>query len=110
MSRLNKRKSTVTKTLPILLIPVKPTIVHKVVYHTNVIRPICKLLLDDKHSHKKRMFVGVMIMIFGVIIAKYLGDDSNIIIASVGDGFGYGVHGIGLIPFAEYLAQKFKGE
>jgi len=73
----------------------------------NVARPICDHLLNHDHTHAHRMAVGVMVMTVGVFIAKAAGHHEIEIVAYLGDGIGYAIHGLGLTPFVEYLLVKF---
>lgn len=73
----------------------------------NVARPICDHLLNHDHTHAHRMVVGVMVMSVGVCIAKAAGHHEIELVAYLGDGIGYGIHGLGLTPFVEYLLVKF---
>jgi hypothetical protein len=71
----------------------------------NIVRPICSNLVGKNHEFHHRALVGVCIMIFGVIIAKTVGHNEQEIIAILGDTLGYGLHGMGLIPFVEALVE-----
>ena len=59
---------------------------------------------DTPFTHKA--ITGIFIMLIGVAIAKYVGHSESIVIAIIGDTGGYGLHGIGLIPFVErFIAE-----
>jgi hypothetical protein len=78
-----------------------------IVRSANVARPICDHLLNHDHTHTHRMAVGVMVMTVGVCIAKAAGHNEIALIAYIGDGIGYAIHGLGLTPFIEILVTKF---
>jgi hypothetical protein len=80
--------------------------VNVMITRVNIVRPICNNLVGQHHTFRHRALVGIGIMVCGVLIAKTLGHNPNHIIAVIGDGIGYGIHGIGLIPFAEALADR----
>ncbi len=80
----------------------------RIAVRVNVIRPLCSMMFGKNHSVLSRMAAGVVIATTGVIIAKYFGHSHEPIIAYVGDGVGYGLHGLGLTPFIEYLAEEFE--
>lgn len=86
----------------------KPHPLHVVVVRVNVVRPLASLVFGKNHSVGHRMLAGTLVMAIGVMIAKYVGHSANEIIAHLGDGIGYGLHGIGLIPFIESMASKFE--
>ena len=71
----------------------------------NVVRPICRNLVGQHHGFAHRAVVGVGIMLLGVVLAKTIGHHEYAIIALLGDTLGYGLHGIGLIPFVEHLLE-----
>jgi hypothetical protein len=69
----------------------------------NPTHAICNSLVGHHHTFRHRAAVGIAIMIAGVLIAKYFGHSDVQAVAVCGDCVGYGLHGIGLIPFAEGL-------
>lgn len=79
--------------------------VRLVLVRVNVIRPICSVVLGRNHSVLHRMMAGFVVAAVGVFIAKHGAAYINEYIA---DGFGYGLHGIGLVPFIEYLSEHFE--
>lgn len=79
-----------------------------VLIRINVVRPICDSLVGEHHTFRHRAMIGVLVMLVGVMIAKSLGHSSYHIVAVVGDAIGYGLHGIGLIPFAEAIVSSEK--
>lgn len=81
--------------------------IHCFVRKINPARPVCDALLGKKHTHIHRMMVGTVVMGTGVLIAKYTGHSEYEVIAYLGDAVGYGIHGLGLTPFLEFLMEKF---
>lgn len=77
----------------------------KLLHRLNLPRYICNILVDKKHCLCHRYFVGILVMMCGVVIAKTIGHHPTHYIALVGDTLGYGLHGIGLIPFVETLLE-----
>jgi hypothetical protein len=77
---------------------------HRVAVKINIVRPVCSLMFGKHHCTATRLIAGVVIAATGVVVAKYFGHSHDPIISYVGDGIGYGLHGLGLTPFIEYLA------
>lgn len=69
----------------------------------NIVRPLCRNLVGQNHGFHHRAGVGIMIC--GVVIAKTVGHNEQEVVALLGDTLGYGLHGIGLIPFVEHLLE-----
>jgi hypothetical protein len=82
--------------------------VHRFWVRINVARPICNALLGEEHSPRQRMLTGVGVMALGVLIAKCFGHSPMMLISSIGDCVGYGLHGLGLTPFIEHLAERVR--
>jgi hypothetical protein len=67
----------------------------------------CKEALVGKStSFHHKAITGVVLMILGVVVAKSLGHNEELIIAVLGDASGYSLHGIGLIPFVEKILAE----
>lgn len=75
----------------------------------NIPHHVCQHLVGEQHTATHRMMVGAIIMISGVYSIQ-LFEFHTLIFRVVADVVGYGVHGIGLIPFADYLSQAVKKE
>lgn len=78
----------------------------KLHFHIKRVNPthaICNSLVGEHHSFRHRAVVGICIMVVGVMVAKYFGHSEIQAVAVCGDCVGYGLHGIGLIPFVETL-------
>lgn len=78
--------------------------VHRIVQVVNLPRYICRHMVGEQHSCAHRMGVGVVVMTAGVGIAMFGG---HVIPGAVGhfmcDAIGYLVHGLGAVPFIEWL-------
>lgn len=83
-------------------------VVHVVIRKANFAIPLCDALLGEKHPVKYRMATGVFVMAVGVTIAKTLGHGPYMLASFLADAVGYGLHGVGLIPFVDHLVEKFK--
>jgi hypothetical protein len=67
---------------------------------------VAEHLVGSQHKEHHRMLSGLAIMGVGVSIAKsghYFHTD---VIIYLVDLVGYGVHGIGLVPFVEHILEK----
>lgn len=69
---------------------------------------ICNHLFGEKHSHIHRMSAGMVVMTCGVLISKSAGDVHYVIVHLLADGIGYMIHGIGAVPYIEYLIAQAK--
>lgn len=70
----------------------------------NIPKHVSNHLCGQNHSIAHRRIVGVVVIVFGVIIAKAGGE--LFVLHVVFDAFGYALHGIGLIPFIEAIEKK----
>lgn len=80
-------------------------VVHVILVHVNIVRPICSVVLGKKHSTAHRLIAGFIVAALGVIIAKHSSVFGNEYIEHIGDGVGYALHGMGLVPFIEFLSE-----
>lgn len=69
----------------------------------NIFHPLCRGVFGAQHVFLHRAVFGIVIMVCGVLIAKTLGHHPEFVLSVVGDAIGYGLHGIGLIPFVEEI-------
>ena len=76
--------------------------------HLDLSRMICNHLVGDNHSKMHRYSAGVCIMAVGVGLTKIVLMSEIGLIHAFGDLIGYGVHGIGAIPFVDGLIHKHK--
>lgn len=72
----------------------------------NIPHLICNHIIGKEHKIQHRITVGTAIMMIGVLISKSGGGISLIIIHYLFDAIGYGLHGIGLIPWIEYITEN----
>ena len=75
----------------------------------NVTKAVCDHLVGEGHTERHRMITGVFIVIVGVGISKI--PTTITIIHFLLDAVGYGVHGLGCIPFIDrfiHLAKSNK--
>ena len=85
------------------------------IVHCNPPAFICSHLISKNHSHGHRLFVGVLIMALGVLIAKHGGGLVDTVLphsfARIGHYFfdliGYLGHGVGAMPWLESL-ERFR--
>lgn len=69
-------------------------------------RTICDHVVGEHHTRGHRMFVGTIIIMCGVIIAKIgVFIPGGFVIHLATDAIGYLIHGIGAIPFVESVAK-----
>lgn len=62
---------------------------------------IANHLIGQQHTPKHQKLTGFIIMVIGVAISESCLNINIHIINSIGHIVGYGIHGIGLIPFAK---------
>jgi hypothetical protein len=87
----------------------KIVVVKKVKAKIRKIDPIKAVgdhLMGPTHCSAHRLASGVVIMILGVLISKI--SIGGIIVHLLVDVGGYGLHGIGLIPFADHMIDHYK--
>lgn len=82
--------------------------VSLIVYRVNIVRPICNNLVGKHHTFRHRLVTGIVVMVVGVVIAKTVGHSENELVAILGDGLGYGLHGLGLTPIVEAMLETFE--
>lgn len=66
-------------------------------------RQLCTFLLGKEHKSSHRMVAGLIVMSVGVAIAKLGADVHEFGVHYMADAMGYAVHGMGALPFIEYL-------
>lgn len=72
----------------------------------NIPHLICNHIIGKEHKIQHRITVGTVIMMIGVLISKGGGGISLVIVHYLSDAIGYGLHGIGLIPWIEYITDN----
>lgn len=87
---------------------IKTTKLRRLLHCSNIPKHVCGIAFGKNHSHFSRMAVGLVIGVCGVVIAKSVGHSHNELQAYAGDAIGYGLHGIGLTPYIDYLTEVFE--
>ena len=82
----------------------RKTPLHKIC----VSRVICDHLVGDKHSQSHRYVVGTVIMSLGVGLTQVVFFWEATAIHIIGDIIGYGVHGLGAVPFIDKFISSSK--
>jgi hypothetical protein len=72
---------------------------HFCINKLNASAYVAKHLIGPNHTPRHQKLTGLVIMIIGVAISEACLGINMHIINSIGHVIGYGVHGIGLIPF-----------
>lgn len=85
--------------------PTKRQAAHNLIVQINFVRPVASLLFGKQHHAGQRMAVGVGLAALGVCMVHYLHVDNEYATLAI-DGIGYGLHGIGLTPLIESLAES----
>ena len=81
-----------------------------IIQKVNPVRPLASALVGKHHTFRHRACAGIAVMLTGVLIAKTVGHHDSLAMAMIGDAIGYGLHGIGLMPFIEALLEKVSDE
>lgn len=69
------------------------------------VKTVGEHLVGDTYSSRHRITTGVVIMVIGVLVSKTGG---GMIVHLIVDVVGYGLHGLGLIPFVDHLVDHYK--
>ncbi len=80
--------------------------VKDIVRKANVIRPVCALLLGKNHTHWHRLVAGAITMAAGIAIYKSGEHFDSHAVAFMTDAVGFFIHGMGLTPYLELLADS----
>lgn len=78
----------------------------RIIAKVNVSKTVCDHLLGENHSQGHRMITGVVIGFIGVGISKI--PTSIHLFHYIFDLVGFGVHGIGAVPFIEKIMANSK--
>lgn len=84
---------------------VKKKRIKRIEEELDVYKNLHKHLLDPKYSKSHRFRAGTLVMVIGVSIVKASAMIDFWIIHFIADVVGYGIHGLGLIVFAN-LVEK----
>jgi len=74
----------------------------------NLPRHICQHLLGKDHQAHHRMTAGATLMVVGVFIAQGSHLVEIVVFKATIDLIGYSFHGLGLVPFLEWLLDNDK--
>lgn len=78
------------------------SVVHEIV---NLPKATCEHLLNENHNLMHRIFVGTIIIFFGVGITKVTLMSPSLFAHVFGDALGYLLHGIGSVPYVQWIAN-----
>lgn len=82
---------------------------QKLLRNANVAVFICDELVGRKHSRAHRILVGIAVMLVGVAVAKVFQHTcSHEVVLTFGEALAGAIHGIGLTPIIEAIADKFE--
>jgi hypothetical protein len=75
----------------------------------NIMMMLCNHIVGTQHTRTHRRIAGLIFMVIGVYIAGYC--QSTVILFKItGDVVGFGLHGIGLMPYIEVFEGKKQKE
>lgn len=72
----------------------------------NLPRSLCQWLVGEEHKISHRMFAGMTVMAVGVGIAKSAHATEVVPLQFSLDLTGYLIHGLGAVPFIDWLITK----
>lgn len=78
----------------------------RIVRKVNVSKVVCDHLVGENHTQRHRMITGVIIVVAGVAISKI--PTTIHTLHFLFDAVGYGVHGLGCVPFIERFLSSAK--
>lgn len=76
----------------------------------NLPRELCHLILGREHKPHHRMIAGGVVMVCGVLVAKSAHAASLETTKVFLDLTGYFIHGLGAVPFVEWLLLEEAGD
>jgi len=76
----------------------------------DVTRVISNHLIGKNHKPYHRFAVGIVIMVSGVSFTEVSYLFSPMIIHITGDVIGYFIHGLGAVPFIDFILNKNQNE
>ena len=78
--------------------------------YINLPRIICQHMLGKDHKAHHRMAAGASIMVTGIMIAQCGHLVEVVIFKATLDLIGYSFHGLGIVPFLEWLLESDKDD
>jgi hypothetical protein len=78
--------------------------------YVNLPRAICRHLIGKDHQAHHRMAAGATIMVTGIMIAQCGHLVEVVVFKATLDLIGYSFHGLGIVPFLEWLLDSDKDE
>lgn len=78
----------------------------KLLSRFNIPHLICNHILGKEHKLRHRITVGTVFMVAGVLVSKVGGGVSIIVLHYLFEVFGSAIHGIGLVPWIEYITEN----
>lgn len=78
--------------------------------YINLPRTICQHLIGKDHQAHHRMCAGATIMVTGIMIAQCGHLVEVVIFKATLDLIGYSFHGLGIVPFLEWLLESDKND
>lgn len=83
-------------------------VVIRIVRTVNVPYHVCEALFDEKHGPAKRMTVGAIVAVIGVVIIQI--ETPYHWLRAFVDLFGNGLHALGATPFIEWVAHRIHAQ
>lgn len=82
--------------------------IKRIIHRLNVPRHIACHLVGDEHTHVHHKFVGIVIIVLGEVVIKFMGSFHNPFIEHTGihEMIGMSFHAFGLTPFIESMLKK----
>lgn len=74
----------------------------------NIPHIICNHIMGKEHKLHHRITVGTIIMACGVLVSKIGGGAGIIVIHYIFEFIGSSLHGIGLVPWIEYISENME--
>jgi hypothetical protein len=83
---------------------------RSVIHVVNVPRYVCRTLIGEHHTHAHRMVAGGTMMAGGVLLSHMAAEPHILLLTLAGDLVGYAIHGMGLVPFLDFLLEELHNE
>lgn len=75
-------------------------------FHIDLTQRLANHLVGRHHTHWHRKTIGAVFILIGVVIAKSAHYFPHFLANIILDGVGYGLHGLGLIPFISAIEER----